>query len=32
MNDICHAEPDSLKEFHDVIWITSHSGNRQYPT
>jgi len=23
--------PDSLKEFQDVIWINSHSGQRQYP-
>jgi acyl-CoA reductase-like NAD-dependent aldehyde dehydrogenase len=23
--------PDSLKEFQDVIWISSHSGQRQYP-
>ena len=23
--------PDSLKEFQDVIWINSHSGQRTYP-
>jgi acyl-CoA reductase-like NAD-dependent aldehyde dehydrogenase len=23
--------PDSLKEFQDLIWINSHSGQRQYP-
>src|SRR5580698_904853 len=23
--------PESLKEFQDVIWINSHSGQRQYP-
>ncbi len=23
--------PDSLKEFQDVIWINSHSGQRHYP-
>jgi acyl-CoA reductase-like NAD-dependent aldehyde dehydrogenase len=23
--------PDSLKEFQDVIWINSHSGQRSYP-
>ncbi|MGD0677727.1 MAG: aldehyde dehydrogenase family protein [Polyangiaceae bacterium] len=23
--------PDSLKEFQDIIWINSHSGQRQYP-
>jgi acyl-CoA reductase-like NAD-dependent aldehyde dehydrogenase len=23
--------PDSLKEFQDVIWINSHTGQRQYP-
>jgi acyl-CoA reductase-like NAD-dependent aldehyde dehydrogenase len=23
--------PDSLKEFQDVVWINSHSGQRQYP-
>jgi hypothetical protein len=23
--------PDSLKEFQDVIWISAHSGQRQYP-
>jgi acyl-CoA reductase-like NAD-dependent aldehyde dehydrogenase len=23
--------PESLKEFQDVIWISSHSGERQYP-
>ena len=23
--------PDSLREFQDVIWINSHSGQRQYP-
>ena len=23
--------PDSLKEFQDVIWINSHSGQRQFP-
>jgi acyl-CoA reductase-like NAD-dependent aldehyde dehydrogenase len=23
--------PDSLKEFQDVIWINSHSGQKQYP-
>ena len=23
--------PDSLKEFQDVIWINSHSGQRPYP-
>ena len=23
--------PDSLKEFQDVIWINSHSGQRNYP-
>jgi acyl-CoA reductase-like NAD-dependent aldehyde dehydrogenase len=23
--------PDSLKEFEDLIWINSHSGQRQYP-
>jgi acyl-CoA reductase-like NAD-dependent aldehyde dehydrogenase len=23
--------PDSLKDFQDVIWINSHSGQRQYP-
>ena len=23
--------PDSLKEFQDVIWINSHSGQRRYP-
>ena len=23
--------PDSLKEFQDVIWIKSHSGQRTYP-
>ncbi|HEX4423347.1 MAG TPA: aldehyde dehydrogenase family protein [Kofleriaceae bacterium] len=23
--------PDSLKEFQDVIWINTHSGQRQYP-
>jgi len=23
--------PDSLKEFQDVFWINSHSGQRQYP-
>jgi acyl-CoA reductase-like NAD-dependent aldehyde dehydrogenase len=23
--------PDSLNEFQDVIWINSHSGQRQYP-
>jgi acyl-CoA reductase-like NAD-dependent aldehyde dehydrogenase len=23
--------PDSLKDFSDVIWINSHSGQRQYP-
>src|SRR5450755_4116444 len=23
--------PDSLKEFQEVIWINSHSGQRQYP-
>jgi hypothetical protein len=31
--DTCwsRAGPDSLKEFQDVIWINSHSGQRQYP-
>ena len=23
--------PDSLKEFQDIIWINSHTGQRQYP-
>jgi acyl-CoA reductase-like NAD-dependent aldehyde dehydrogenase len=23
--------PESLREFQDVIWINSHSGQRQYP-
>ena len=23
--------PDSLKEFQDIIWINSHSGQKQYP-
>ena len=23
--------PDSLKEFQDVTWVNSHSGQRQYP-
>src|SRR5450755_672054 len=23
--------PDSLKEFQDVIWISAHNGQRQYP-
>jgi acyl-CoA reductase-like NAD-dependent aldehyde dehydrogenase len=23
--------PDSLKEFQDIIWINSHSGQRKYP-
>ena len=26
-----HTGPDGLKEFQDVIWINSHSGQRQYP-
>ena len=25
------GRPDSLKEFQDVIWVNSHSGQRQYP-
>lgn len=25
------TRPDSLREFQDVIWINSHSGQRQYP-
>jgi hypothetical protein len=30
MKEISHARPDSLKEFQDVIRVTSHSDKRQF--